>query len=106
MLRRRLRARVSLHGKFAPNFTRPPVSVNQKRVFELNECDWRMMLRVNVVRRRFSSPELWVPTTLGPPREGEGQGGLKLRLLSPNPVLAGTPSPASLEKLHRRLVAP
>ena len=52
----RFLARSLLHGKLRPNFTRPPVSVNQNRVFLLNSCDWLMMLFVNVVRWRLTSP--------------------------------------------------
>ena len=52
----RLAARDVLHGKLRPNFTIPPVSVNQKFVERLYLCDWRMMLDVNVVRTRLTSP--------------------------------------------------
>ena len=52
----RLAARDVLHGKLRPNFTIPPVSVNQKFVERLYLCDWRMMLEVNVVRTRLTSP--------------------------------------------------
>ena len=52
----RLAAREVLHGKLRPNFTMPPVSVNQNFVERLYLCDWRMMLDVNVVRTRLTSP--------------------------------------------------
>ena len=40
----RLAARDVLHGKLRPNFTMPPVSVNQNLVERLYVCAWRMML--------------------------------------------------------------
>ena len=52
----RLAARDVLHGKLRPNLTMPPVSVNQNFVDRLYSCDWRMMLRVKVVRWRLTSP--------------------------------------------------
>ena len=52
----RLAARDVLHGKLRPKLTMPPVSVNQNFVDRLYVCDWRMMLRVNVVRWRLTSP--------------------------------------------------
>jgi hypothetical protein len=52
----RLAARLVLHLKFLPKLTMPPVSVYQNFVERLYARAWRMMLPVNVVRWRLTSP--------------------------------------------------